>query len=241
MGKVYYYDRNGVLQLTFGESPYYMLLGSGEFKNQTWEYADRFGHFRSFRRNKTTYPFSVIIKSDDLTDYDYLCDVFSADILANEPGYFLINGWRLDCYVTTSAHSFYGGRDRVIEFEAVSPDSTWIRTRIKSYDGVPGGGLLGEDLGRDYSYEDGLMGRGYNYGYSQPESHADSIDLAGNGNGYEIMIYGPQVDPVIYLDNQPIQVNVELSATERLRIVSNGNIKTIDELGYDDEGNKITE
>lgn len=41
------------------------------------------------------------------------------------------------------------------------------------------------------------------------------------------MIYGPQVNPVIYLNNQPIQVNVELSATERLQIISNGNVKTI--------------
>jgi hypothetical protein len=69
--------------------------------------------------------------------------------------------------------------------------------------------------------------RGYNYGYSQPESHYNSIDLPGTGNGFEVMVYGPQVDPVIYLNNHPVQVNVELSATERLHIVSNGNIKTI--------------
>ena len=72
------------------------------------------------------------------------------------------------------------------------------------------------------------MGRGYNYGYSQPESHYASIDLAGINNGFEAIIYGPQVNPVIYLNNQPVQVNVTLTATQRLRIVSNGSVKTIE-------------
>ena len=227
MEKVYYYNRNGIKKLTFGEEPYYMLLGSGEFKDSAWGYADQFGTLRSFRRDKSSYPFSVVITSNDYTDYDVLCDIFTDDILANEPGFILINGWRLDCYVIKSEHSYYGNKDHVIAFEAVSADSTWTRSMIKSYDGVPGGGLSGEDLGRDYSYIDGILGRGYNYGYSQPESHYDSIDLPGTGNGYEIMIYGPQIDPVIYLNNNPVQVNVTLAATERLQIVSNGSIKTI--------------
>lgn len=227
MEKVYYYNRNGVLKLTVGEAPYFMLLKSGEFKNQTWDYADQYGLMKSFRRNKKSYPFSIIIKSSDMTDYDVLCDIFTEDILAEQPGYLVINGWQLKCYVIKSDHSFYGNKDSVIAFEAVSPDSTWTRSITKSFNGVPGGGLGGEDLGRDYTYTDGLLGRGYNYGYSQPESHYDSIDLPGTGNGFEVMVYGPQVNPVIYLNNHPVQVNVELSATERLHIVSNGNIKTI--------------
>lgn len=227
MEKVYYYNRNGILQLTFNEAPYYMKLGTGGFKNQTWAYDDQFGLLKSFRRNQFTYPFSVVITSKDLADYDALCDIFTDDILANEPGYLLINGWRLDCYVVKSEHEYYGKLDHVIAFEAISLTSTWTRSNTKSYNGAPGGGSQGEDLGRDYTFEDDLMGRGYNYGYSQPESHYASIDLPGTGNGYEVMIYGPQVNPVIYLNNEPVQVNIEITATERLQIVSNGSVKTI--------------
>lgn len=227
MDKVYYYNRNGILKLTFNEAPYFMRIETGEFKDQKWAYDDKYGLLRSFRRDKTEYPFSVVITSSDLADFDALCDIFTDDILAGSPGYFLINEWKLNCYVVKAEHNFYGRTDNVIDFEAISPNSTWTRSLIRSYDGVPGGGIYGEDLGRDYTYGNGILGRGYNYGYSQPESHYASIDLPGTGNGYEIMIYGPQVNPVIYLNNQPVQVNVELSATERLQIISNGSVKTI--------------
>lgn len=227
MDKVYYYNRKGQLKLTIGEDPYFMQAGTGEFKNYLWEYDTQFGKQRNFRREKKSYPFSIIISSNDLADFDALCDVFSDDVIAGEPGHFLINGWKLECLVIKSAHKFYGRRDNVIDFEAVSQTSTWIKTETKSYNGIAGGGSVDTDLGRDYSYTEGLLGRGYNLGYSAVESHYASIDLSGSGNGYEVLVYGPQVDPVIYLDGEPVQVNVTIDANERLQIISNGSIKTI--------------
>lgn len=227
MDKVYYYNRNNVLKITIGEDPYFMQLGSGEFKNNTWDYEEEFGRFRYFYRNKKTYPFSIVIKSNNDADFDALCDVFSEDVLAGEPGFFMINGWKLECFVTKAEHHFYGRRDNVIAFEAAAINSTWIRATTHSYNGVPGSGGAEIDLGRDYTYADDILGRGYNYGYSAAESHYGSIDLPGTDNGYEITIYGPQVNPVIYLNNQPVKVNITISSTERLRIVSNGSKRTI--------------
>lgn len=224
--KIYYYDRNNVLRLTLNQWPYYSE--PSDLKDWAWGFNEQFGRINSFRRSKTDYELIIGIDGDFTSQHDALCDIFSADVLANEPGYLLLRGWKLPCYIIEAEYEYFLKYDRKAKFKVRSINSTWIRTNIKSYDGVPGGGLLGEDLGRDYSYENGILGRGYNYGYSQPESHYDSIDLPGSGNGYEIMIYGPQVNPVIYLDNQPIQVNVTLLATERLHIVSNGNVKTIE-------------
>lgn len=227
MDKVYYYNRKGQLKLTVGEAPYYMQAGKGEFKNFLWAYDTQFGRNRNFRREKKTYPFSIIILSDDMRDFDALCDIFSEDVIAGEPGYFMINGWKLECLVVKSEHQFFNQKDNIISFEAISNTSTWIKTSTKAYNGIAGGGGAAIDLGRDYSYEEGILGRGYNYGYSAVESHYDSIDLAGTGNGFEVMVYGPQVDPVIYLDGAPVKVNVTIDANERLQIVSNGSVKTI--------------
>lgn len=226
MEKVYYYNRNGVLQLTLGEAPYYMRLGTGKFKDQSWAYDNQFGLMKNFRRDQSSYPFSVVITSDNLADYDRLCDIFNDDIIANSPGYFLINGWKLNCYVVKAEHEFYGWKDRVIAFEAVSENSTWIRksTRVLSGDS---GGSSENDYGRDYTLENSILGRGYNYGYSLTDAHTAEIILPGSQNGYEIMFYGPITNPVIYLNGHPVQVNVTIVAGQRLRVVSNGSEKTI--------------
>lgn len=228
MDKVYYYNRKGQLKLTINEAPYFMQMDTGEFKNNSWDYDQQYGKYRNFRRNKTVYPFSVIIKSNDDKDYDALCDIFSEDALAGEPGYFLINGWKLECIIVKAEHQFIGRRDVVINFEALAVDSTWTRSETKSYNGIAGGGDGSDvDYGRDYSYVDGVLGRGYNYGYSVTDNHYAVMELTGPDNGFELLVYGPQVNPVIYLNGYPIQVNINLLAGETLKVVSNGRIKTI--------------
>lgn len=224
--KIYYYDHNDVLQLTLNEFPYYSE--PSDLKNWVWSYNEQFGRINTLFRDKQTYELVIGIATDYLPAHDKLCDIFTADIIAGEAGYLMLRGWKLPCYITEAEYDYGLSIDRKAVFTVRSTTSTWIRTITNTYNGIAGGGLSGTDFGRDYTYESGLLGRGYNYGYSQPESHADSIDLAGNGNGYEIIIYGAATNPVIYLDNKPIQVNVTIDATQRLKIVSNGNIKTIE-------------
>ena len=225
--KIYYYNRNNIKMLTLNQYPYYSE--PSDFKDWIWGYNQQFGKINTFRRAKSDYTLVIGIAGNYLPAHDNLCDVFSADVLANEPGYLELRGWRLYCYITEAGYSYSQRYDRQAVFKVTPINSTWIRAQTKSYNGIAGGGSgSDEDLGRDYTYEEGLLGRGYNYGYNMPESHYASIDLPGTGNGYEIVIYGPASNPVIYLDNQPIQVNVELQEGQRLKIVSNGNTKTIE-------------
>ena len=227
MDKVYYYNRNGRLKITFNQDPYYMKGGSGEFKNHLWKYEEPYGRFKNFHREKNPWPFSVVIRSNNLADYDKLCDIFDEDVIAGKPGYFLINGWKLECFVTEATHNFFSGRDSIIDFKAVAEDPTWIRTNTRSYYGVPKGESEDVDYGRDYTLEGEEPARGYDYGYSLQSNHSADIDMHGTGNGYEVLVYGPASNPVIYLDNKPVKVNVTLTETQRLRLVSNGPIKTI--------------
>ena len=231
MEKVYYYNHKGALKATFNEPPYYMRLDTGEFKNHSWGFDEQFGKYTNFRRAKNSYPFSVIITSDSLEDYDALCDIFDEDVIAGQKGYFIINGWRLDCKVITAAHQFYGELDHVIDFEAVTEAPVWTRRVTHSYNGTGSGGAGGEDLGRNYSYRDDILGRGYNYGYDEADSQYAVLPMSGSDTGFEMIVYGPAINPVVYLNNKPIKVNVSIDESERLRIVSNGAEKTIDILG----------
>lgn len=220
-----YYDRNNVLKLTLNQYPYYTELG--DLKDWVWSFNQQYGKINTFRRSKQDYELLIGIAGNSKTQHDVLTDIFNADVIAGAPGKLVINGWSLPCYIVEAEHAYALDLDRQNKYAVLSTTSTWVRTETKSYNGVPGGGGADIDLGRDYSYENSILGRGYNYGYSAAESHYASIDLPGTGNGYEVVIYGPQVNPIIYLDNQPIQVNVTLSNTERLQIISNGSVKTI--------------
>ena len=223
--KIYYYDRHGVLKLTLNEYPYYSE--PSDLKNWVWAFNQQFGRINTFRRNMEKHELVVGIAGDYANQHDVLCDIFSADVIAGEPGTLVLRGWSLPCYIIEADYAYGGGFDRKAVFTVQTINSTWIRTTTTTYSGAPEGGGGGTDLGRDYSYANNLLGRGYNYGYSVADSHYASIDLPGIGNGYEIMIYGPQVNPVIYLNSAPVQVNVTIDSTERLQIVSNGSVKTI--------------
>lgn len=220
-----YYNHNGVLQLTLNQYPYYSELS--DLKDWAIGYNEQFGQMNTFRSNKKTYALFIGIAGDSKTQRDRILDIFMADVLVNEPGFLELNGWQLPCYITSATHGNAQNLDRKNEYVVTSPTSIWVRKQTKSYNGVPGGGGALLNLGRDYSYDEGVLGRGYNYGYSAAESHYASIDLPGIDNGFEAIIYGAVVNPVIYLNNQPVQVNVTLTADERLQIISNGRVKTI--------------
>lgn len=272
--KVYYYNRNGTLRLTLNEHPYW--CDGGEFKDWEWSYDESFSRFRNFRRTKQEYPLTISIVDQDKASRDVLCDIFDEDVQAGEPGYLMINGWKLSCYIVEAERSFWAqALDYQIDFKIVSETSTWTREKTTSYSGI----VEDEsevDLGRDYSMEEGdtESGRGYEtsegsgthelmdsfgellidsdgevlisasgtsaqdagYGYSIITTYSDNIKLHVDGNGYRVTFYGAAIDPVIYLNGNPVRVLTSINANERLVVTSNGREKTIYKI--DAQGNK---
>ena len=222
--KIYYYNRNGVLQLTLNEYPYFSEWS--DIKNWLWNYKEQFGRYGSFYRNKTERELVIVIADDNKVVRDNLCDIFAADILAGSPGKLVMNDWELNCYVVEAEYEFGHDLSRKAVFKVVSDDPAWIRTNTRVFSGESEG-VIDQDFGRDYSFEDDILGRGYNYGYSLAGTHTAAINLPGSENGYEVTFYGPIVNPIIYINNHPIKVLIEVEATERLRIISNGEEKTI--------------
>ena len=132
MDKVFYYNRNGVLKLTFGESPYF--IDSTDLKNWVWGYDSQFNRYRNFRRSKEVFQFAVILMTRNKADRDALCEIFEDDVLAGEPGYLVCRGWKLPCFVTEAEHGYY--REEIewkVVFNAVSETSTWVRETTTSY------------------------------------------------------------------------------------------------------------
>ena len=229
LDKIFYYDHNNVLKLTLNEYPY--ATEPSDLKNWVWEYNEQFGRLNTFRRAKNDWTLPIGILSDDLKARDELCDIFTADVVANRPGRLVLRDWSLRCYITQAEYEYgyYNTElDRRAVFNVRAVDSTWIRETTRVFSGVPGGGVPTEDLWRDY-VNVGVPGRGYNYGYNFVESHEADIELAGaSGNGYRITVYGPAADPAVYINGHPVQVFVSIDSGDRLVIESNGPTKTIE-------------
>lgn len=223
--KIYYYDRNGVLKLTLNEYPYYTEWA--DLRNWAWGYNEQFGRYTSFRRDKHERELIIAIAGDYLKAHDDLCDIYAADIIAGAPGQLRANGWVLNCYITEAEYEYGYGLSRRAVFKVMSEDPAWIRTNTRTFSGESAGDDPGTDYGRDYTLESGVVGRGYNYGYSLAETHTVPITLPGSQNGFEVTFYGPIQNPTIHINGYPITANVDINAQQRLKITSNGSEKTI--------------
>lgn len=166
MDKVYYYDRNGNLRLTFnefddaGNGQY--LIDSSDLKNWVWGYDEEFGRISNFRRTKGSYKIAIYVLTRSTADRDALCDIFDEDIQAGQAGWFELRGWKQKCFVTEADHAYMDDEiEWRVTFEIITETSTWTRENTTSYNGVDT--AEASDLGRDYSMEEGdtESGRGY--------------------------------------------------------------------------------
>ena len=196
--KIYYYDRNGTLQLTLNEYPYYSE--PRDLFDWTWGFNEQFGKINTFRRAKGTYDLLIGIAGEFSSRHNALCDIFSADVLANEPGYLLINGWKLPCYIIEAENTVVFDRSRQSRFTVRAINSTWIRENTTSYNGAPGGGSLGDDLGRDYIFS-----------YAPPEEYTDSGEIVKIENDEEDLTLTSlmaDIEPILGGSGTPSPTNV---------------------------------
>nr|DAN62572.1 MAG TPA: hypothetical protein [Caudoviricetes sp.] len=225
--KIRYYDRHGQLRLTFNEFPYYSEIS--DFKNWTWTFDEQFGQVRNLRRSKKEYALKVGIVSDSQALRDKLTDVFTEDVLAGQPGTLEIRGWKLPCYIIESEYSYDMRVERQAIFKVRATISAWTRRTFHTL-GISSTVQKGEDLWRNYlaTGELAIPGRGYNFGYETGISVSENIELATVGAGFIATIYGAVSNPIFYINNKPIHINVGIKVGEQLRITSVSNKKTIE-------------
>lgn len=226
--KVYYYNHNALEPtIIFNEWPYF--IDNGEFKNWQWEYTTQFGNLKNFRRSKQEFPMLVSIFNNSKENRDYLTDVFSRDLIAGKPGKLKLRNWTLECFIVQAKYQYSTNLDRQIEYMVLPTQSTWIKKINKKFIGKKTDDNAVEDLKRHYTKEIGedIPTREYDYGYELPDINFSSIQLVNQDCGYIITIYGPVENPVIFINNHPIKVNVTVKDQHALEITSIDNEKTI--------------
>lgn len=137
--------------------------------------------------------------------------IFEKDVLANKKGRIYIGDYYLNCNIIGASNDNYkeDGRYLETEFKVRTDKTEWRRDKIQSFFKTLGNA---SSTGYDYPY-------GYPYDYGANLNKGQALD---NDSDFPIdftmVIYGPCVNPTIYIGNHRYQVNETLLEGETITI-----------------------
>lgn len=137
-------------------------------------------------------------------------EIVEYDVVHKKTGKLYHGEYCIDCYIlsgTTVPGEYYTSRNISI----MAPKNVWIKQIKKEYRiGTSEAASSGLDYPHDYPYD---------YASARSGNATLVIDNVAD-NDFELVIYGPCTDPVIYVNGWPYQVYNTLSANEYIIIKS---------------------
>lgn len=207
----YINHRNEVIELDNKE----YLLQYNDLHDYKWGYSSEFNKITNFQRGITTKSIPLIILASTAERgvqlKNRLFEVVEKDVLANVPGTLYIDDYYLKCYVVESKKSKYEDDKGYLELTLglVCENPTWIKETKNTFLPTSNVNENTKDYSYDYPYD---YANGLNSGYII-NPHFDKVN-------FKLVIYGPIVNPTIYIGGQMYQVNTTLNSGEYLTINS---------------------
>lgn len=201
-------------EVDLNKGPYRMLLS--DLLDYKWSYTKNSNEITGFTRGISTKKVEIDVlgnslKSSRALEND-LTDIFEADITAMIPGRIYVDEYYLQCYIYSNKKTRWESGVVVnCEYGLVTDRPVWIKKINKEY--------------RVGTSETASTGLDYPYDFPHDFSSARSgnatlvIDNVAD-NDYEMIIYGPCTDPVVYINGYPYQVYDNLSANEHIIVRS---------------------
>lgn len=191
-----------------------LFINDMDLFNYSWSYDTDFGRVDNFR--KETQEKELIISIYGKTEAEAnerknkVFEVFEKDVLTNRPGRLWIGDYYLSCYVVEGSISNYYRQGNYLakEIKIVTDTPIWIKETAYSFyiqDMENGGSFYPYDY--PYDYSNNLIVRNINNNH-----YADS--------NFELIIYGPALNPTIFIKGHPYTINTDLFAGEYLIINS---------------------
>lgn len=144
---------------------------------------------------------------------DNLYNIIEYDTIVKVPGTLYFNDQYLKCYIYGANKTTNDEVPNTLTnmLYVVTDNPVWIRKKRKEfYIGTSETATVGLDYPHDYPYD---------YSSARLGNATWEIDNVGD-NDFELVIYGPCTDPVIYVNGWPYQVYDTLSANEHIIIKS---------------------
>lgn len=217
MKDIYYVNSNNE-KIDLLEPPY--MLQTGELFGYKWNYESkqRFGgggKITNIRKDLEERTLTLSIVNYGVENYeeaiDYLHEITDIDVLKKTPGRLYVGGMYLNCYVTASEKSEWepeaGYIDVSLTLAVEYP--MWVGENQYTFHSF---GVSSTDNKR-------YPGR-YPYRYANGMNSTYIINPHFTNSNFELIIYGPAVNPMVTIGGVPYLVNVILEEDEYLAIDS---------------------
>lgn len=217
MKDIYYVNSNNE-KIDLLESPY--MLQTGELFGYKWNYESKQrlgggGKITNIRKDLEERTLTLSIVNYGVENYeeaiDYLHEITDIDVLKKTPGRLYVGGMYLNCYVTASEKSEWepeaGYIDVSLTLAVEYP--MWVGENPYTFHSF---GVSSTDNKR-------YPGR-YPYRYANGMNSTYIINPHFTNSNFELIIYGPAVNPMVTIGGVPYLVNVILEEDEYLAIDS---------------------
>lgn len=217
MKDIYYVNSNNE-KIDLLEPPY--MLQTGELFGYKWNYESKQrlgggGKITNIRKDLEERTLTLSIVNYGVENYeeaiDYLHEITDIDVLKKTPGRLYVGGMYLNCYVTASEKSEWepeaGYIDVSLTLAVEYP--MWVGENPYTFHSF---GVSSTDNKR-------YPGR-YPYRYANGMNSTYIINPHFTNSNFELIIYGPAVNPMVAIGGVPYLVNVILEEDEYLAIDS---------------------
>lgn len=217
MKDIYYVNSNNE-KIDLLEPPY--MLQTGELFGYKWNYESKQrlgggGKITNIRKDLEERTLTLSIVNYGVENYeeaiDYLHEITDIDVLKKTPGRLYVGGMYLNCYVTASEKSEWepeaGYIDVSLTLAVEYP--MWVGENPYTFHSF---GVSSTDNKR-------YAGR-YPYRYANGMNSTYIINPHFTNSNFELIIYGPAVNPMVTIGGVPYLVNVILEEDEYLAIDS---------------------
>ena len=187
----------------------------GNFHDYQWSYdgiARQFGEdIERFKKSPLKYEIVIVARGADKEEkLNSITEIIEYDIQHKKPAQLWWGDYYVNCYIiastTTPSDKFIGAEKTM---EILVPYPFWFREIKKSFFANSGGGS-GEYL--DYDY-------GYLYDYTGPDNNSFwNVDHYAPSH-FEMIIYGPCVDPRININEHPYIVYYTVEKGEYIQTI----------------------
>lgn len=214
MSEIYYISSNGE-KIYLDRYPYWMQ--TGDFLNYTWPYTILNDRILRFKKKPKENGFKITVFGNSLSNYNANCneihEIFDKDIRNMSPGRLYFGEYYLVCYVFSSEKTEweYDCNRHDNQFYIVTDKPDWIKESTKQF--FPQSSLEVSD-GLDYDFD-------YEFDYAPEQAGVERwyIDHYASSD-FNMIIYGPCVDPKILINGYPHQIYTDLEESDYLIIDS---------------------